>query len=255
MDLGHPRLFRWDELPMEAVTDMLSRKIITGEKVMAGQVWLKQGCVVPQHSHEAEQCTIMFSGALKFIIGGETMVVGPGQMLVIPPWVKHEALAVEDTYEMDVFAPIRWDWLEKTDSYFTQRPTQAADFTNPATAANPARLIRWDEIPAEAVTPLIDRRYESGDRATVAMFRLRRGGIVPTHQHEAEQLTWVRSGRLRFVVGTEHFEVTGDSVLRIPSNVPHSAEAIEDSEATDMFSPRREDWITKNDQYLRGVQR
>ena len=255
MDLDHPRLFRWDELPMEAVTDMLGRKIVTGGKVMAGHIWLKKGCIVPQHSHEAEQYSILFSGALKFIIGGETVVVGPGQMLVIPSWVKHEAVALEDTYEMDVFTPIRRDWLDKTDSYFTQPPTQAPDFANPATAANPARLVRWDEVPVEGMTPLIDRAYVSGDRATVAMFRLRRGGIVPTHKHDAEQLTWVRSGRLRFVVGTQTFEVPGGSVLRIPSNLPHSAEAIDDSEATDMFSPRRDDWIAKSDQYLRETHR
>ncbi len=251
MELGTARVFRWDELSPEAVTDMLSRKIVTGEKVMAGHIWLKKDCVVPQHSHEAEQCSIIFSGALKFIIAGETIVAGPGQILVIPSWVKHEAVALEDTYEMDVFAPIRRDWLEKTDAYFTQKPVQAAEFSNPATAANPARLIRWSDVAVTPMTPHIDRAFVSGERATVAMFQLRRGGVVPIHQHEAEQLTWVRSGRLRFLVGAETFDVSGGSVLRIPSNVPHSAEAVEDSEATDMFSPRREDWAAGSDQYFR----
>lgn len=245
MELGTPQVFRWDEIPMEAVTDMLSRKVVTGEKVMAGHIWLKKGTVVPLHSHEAEQCSLIFSGALKFIIAGETIVAGPGQILVIPPWVKHEAVALEDTFEMDVFSPIRWDWLNKTDSYFSQAPTQAADFANPATAANPARLIPWSTVAVEPISPLIDRAFVSGDRETVAQFRLRRGGVVPTHQHPAEQLTWVRSGHLRLVVAGATFEVPAGSIIRIPSEVPHSAEALEDTEATDMFGPRRDDWVPK----------
>lgn len=251
MDLASPRLFRWDEIPEEKVTESLSRKIVTGERVMAAHIRLKRGCVVPLHSHEAEQLSFTFSGALKFIIEGETIVAGPGQLLMIPSWVKHEAVALEDTYEMDVFSPIRHDWLEGTDSYFTNRPTRAADFINPASGANPAKLIQWSDVPIEKITDLIDRAYVSGDRATLCDFLLRKGAVVPTHHHESEQVTWVRSGFLRLTVGEETFDVSPGSVLRIPSEVPHSAIAIEDSTVIDVFSPRREDWIAKTDHYLR----
>lgn len=251
MDLGTTRLFRWDELPMEAVTDMIARKVITGEKVMAGHIWLKKGCVVPQHQHEAEQYSMVFSGALKFIINGQSIVVGPGQMLVIPSWVPHEAVAIDETYEMDVFSPIRYDWLERSDSYFTNPPTQPAGFDNPATGDNPARLIQWAEVPKEPLTPLIDRSFVSGERATVCNFLLRKGAVVPSHQHESEQLTWIRRGHLRLTVAGQPFEVPAGSVIRIPSHAAHMAEAIEETEATDLFGPRREDWMAGTDQYLR----
>ncbi len=251
MDRTSPRLFRWDEIPDEKVTELLSRKIVTGERVMAAHIRLKKGCVVPLHSHEAEQLSLTFSGSLKFIIDGETIVAGPGQLLMIPSWVPHEAVALEDTYEMDIFSPIRYDWLERTDSYFTNPPTRAADFSNPASGANPATLVEWGTVPVEKLSDLIDRAYVSGDRATLCDFLLRKGAVVPTHHHESEQVSWVRSGHLRLTVGDQTFDVTGGAVLRIPSQIPHSAVAVEDSKVIDIFSPRREDWIAKTDHYLR----
>jgi quercetin dioxygenase-like cupin family protein len=251
LDLATPRLFRWDQTPVEQVTQQLTRQVITGERVMVAHIRLEKGCVVPQHAHEAEQLSFTFSGSLKFVINGETIVVGPGQLLVIPSWVKHEAVALEDTYEMDVFSPIRVDWLERTDSYFSNPPTQAADFSNPASAANPARLVTWSEVPVERLSGLIDRAYVSGERTTFCDFLLREGAVVPAHQHDNEQITWVRSGHLRLTVGGQTFEVTEGSVLRIPSQISHSAEAVAESRVIDLFSPRREDWIAKDDQYLR----
>lgn len=251
MELTSPRLVRWDDLPWESVTDLISRRIITGDKVMAAHIRLTKGSVVPLHSHEAEQLSFTFSGALKFIIAGETIVVGPGQLLVIPPWVKHEAVALEDTLEMDVFSPIRYDWLTKTDSYFKNPPTQPADLSNPATGGNPARLITWADQPVEAISDLIDRTYLSGANATFCDFTLRKGAVVPTHQHDSEQLTWIRSGHLRFTIADETFDVAAGTMITIPSNLPHSAVAIEDCKAFDLFSPRRDDWIAKNDAYLR----
>lgn len=251
MDLGTPALFRWDDLPREAVTPALGRKIITGERVMMAHIWLDQGCVVPEHSHEAEQLSWIFSGALKFIIGGETVVVRAGEMLVIPSWVPHEAVALEPTYEMDVFSPIRRDWLERSDAYFNQPPTRPAGFTNPATGANPAVVRRWSDVPVEPMSPMIDRAFVTGERATVADMRLKRGCVVPAHAHESEQLTWVRSGTLQLDLDGQPFVVPAGSVLRIPSNVSHEARALEACEVVDLFGPRRDDWLQRNDQYLR----
>jgi len=251
LDLISPRLFRWDETPEEQVIERLTRQVITGERVMVALIRLKKGCVVPLHSHEAEQLSCTFSGALKFIIAGETIVAGPGQLLMIPSWVPHEAVALEDTYEMDVFSPIRYDWLERTDAYFNNQPTQKPDFTNPATGANPAKLIQWKDVPVEKITDSIDRTYVSGERITLCDFLLRQGAVVPAHQHESEQVTWVRSGHLRLTVGQETFEVKAGSVLRIPSQFPHSAVAVEESRVYDLFSPRRDDWAAKTDHYLR----
>ncbi|MBI1873552.1 MAG: cupin domain-containing protein [Acidobacteria bacterium] len=112
------RLYRWDEIALEKVTELVSRKIITGEREMLTQIYLKKGCLVPMHSHVSEQMTYILQGALRFQIGGEEITVRVGEVLHIPSWVPHQAEALEDTFELDLFSPIRQDWLDKTDDYF-----------------------------------------------------------------------------------------------------------------------------------------
>jgi quercetin dioxygenase-like cupin family protein len=116
------RLQRWDELALEKVTEMISRKIVTGEREMLAQIYLKKGAVVPMHNHESEQITYVLQGALRFLIDGEHVTVREGEVLVIPSWVEHQAEALDDTFELDLFSPIRQDWLDKTDSYFHDTP-------------------------------------------------------------------------------------------------------------------------------------
>lgn len=112
---------RWDDVPLERVTDMLDRKLITGDRMMLAHVFLKKGCVVPKHQHENEQFTYIIEGALKFYLrddGAEEVVVSAGEVLHIPSNVWHRAEALEDTLDMDIFSPPRADWLNHTDSYF-----------------------------------------------------------------------------------------------------------------------------------------
>jgi quercetin dioxygenase-like cupin family protein len=111
-------LHRWDEIALEKVTEMVSRKLVTGEREMLAQIYLKRGCLVPMHSHESEQMTYILQGALKFLIGGEEITVREGEVLHIPSWIEHQAEALEDTFELDLFSPIRQDWLDHTDDYF-----------------------------------------------------------------------------------------------------------------------------------------
>ena len=96
-------LHRWDELDLEKVTEMISRKIVTGDREMLAQIYLKKGALVPTHSHESEQMTYVLQGALKFLIGGEEITVREGEVLHIPSWVEHQAEALDDTFELDVF--------------------------------------------------------------------------------------------------------------------------------------------------------
>lgn len=115
------RFFRWDDLPKEKVTDMLDRRLITGERVMLAHVYLKKGCIVPKHAHENEQITYILDGALRFWIGedeAEVVEVKAGEVLHIPSNVPHKAEALEDTLDVDIFSPPRQDWLDGTDSYF-----------------------------------------------------------------------------------------------------------------------------------------
>ena len=105
------RLHRWDEIALEKVTEMVSQKIIAGEREMLAQIYLKRGALVPMHSHESEQMTYILQGSLRFLVGGEEIVVGEGEVLHIPAWTPHQAEALEDTFELDVFSPIRREWL------------------------------------------------------------------------------------------------------------------------------------------------
>ena len=105
------RLHRWDEIALEKVTEMLSRKIVAGEREMLVQIYVKRGCLVPMHAHTSEQMIYVLQGALKFVVGGEEITVREGEVLHIPSGVEHQAEALEDTFELDVFTPIREDWL------------------------------------------------------------------------------------------------------------------------------------------------
>ncbi len=112
--------YRWDDMPKEKVTDLLDRRLITGDRMMLAHVYLKKGCVVPKHQHENEQLTYILSGALHFWIGehGEKeVIVRAGEVLHIPSMVWHKAEAIEDTLDVDIFDPPRQDWLNKTDDY------------------------------------------------------------------------------------------------------------------------------------------
>jgi quercetin dioxygenase-like cupin family protein len=111
-------LYRWDELALEKVTEMISRKIVTGTREMIAQIYLKKGALVPMHSHESEQMTYVLQGALRVLIGGEEVTVREGEVLHIPSWVEHQAEALDDTFELDLFSPIRQDWLDTGDPGF-----------------------------------------------------------------------------------------------------------------------------------------
>ncbi len=105
------RLHRWDEIALEKVTEMISRKIVSGERLMSAQVYLKKGALVPKHSHESEQMTYVLQGALKFLIAGEEITVREGEVLHIPSGVEHQSEALDDTFELDLFSPIRSEWM------------------------------------------------------------------------------------------------------------------------------------------------
>jgi quercetin dioxygenase-like cupin family protein len=115
-------------------------------------------------------------------------------------------------------------------------------------------MFRWDEMEKEPVTDGIERRIITGERMMLTHVYLKRGAVVPLHSHDNEQITYILEGALRFWIGSEDAEpiVVGvGEVLHIPSNVPHKAEAIEDTLDVDIFSPPRQDWLDKSDDYLR----
>ena len=120
MDQPTVTQYRWKDIPEEPLSDLLSRKLITGNRMMLAHVYLKKGCVVPRHSHENEQITYILEGGLRFWIGADeakVIDVMAGEVLHIPSGVPHKAEALEDTLDVDIFSPPRQDWLDKTDDY------------------------------------------------------------------------------------------------------------------------------------------
>lgn len=115
--------YTWDQMEAETMSEYIARKIISGDKAMVAQVFLKKGAVVPEHFHESEQITYILSGALEFELEGTKVVVNAGQVLRIPSNVPHRAVALEDTLDLDVFSPIRHDWLTKDDAYLRRGET------------------------------------------------------------------------------------------------------------------------------------
>jgi unsaturated pyranuronate lyase len=116
--------YRWDDLPKEALKPDLARRLISGERMMLAHVYLDKGCVVPKHAHENEQLTYILEGALRFWLGddgSEVIDVKAGEVLHLPSNLPHEAEALENTLDVDVFSPPRQDWLDKSDDYLRQK--------------------------------------------------------------------------------------------------------------------------------------
>ena len=109
---------RWVDIPSEQINESIARRFITGDSVTIGRFELKQGGVVPSHSHANEQLSIVLSGVLRFTIEGVETVVKTGEVMQIPGNAAHEVEVIEDALVVDVFSPVRQDWIDKTDNYF-----------------------------------------------------------------------------------------------------------------------------------------
>ncbi|MGC1782536.1 MAG: cupin domain-containing protein [Acidobacteriaceae bacterium] len=111
--------------------------------------------------------------------------------------------------------------------------------------------VRLADMPVERLNPFIDRQFVHGERGMLARLILRKGCVVPLHSHENEQITYILEGALKFNFPEKEIVVRAGEVLVIPSHLPHSAEALEDTIDLDIFSPPRADWISGTDAYLR----
>ena len=124
----------------------------------------------------------------------------------------------------------------------------------PELPSQPAHL-RWSDVLVEPLNPLLSRQFITGEQAMLARIDLKRGAVVPRHHHPNEQISWITAGALRFTLGEEGEDreiiVRAGEVLVIPGNLPHAAEALEDTVDFDIFAPPRQDWISKDDAYLR----
>jgi quercetin dioxygenase-like cupin family protein len=121
---GSARVHRLEAAPREKLTERLERRFLSGERTTLAQVWLYRGAVVPSHTHESEQLSYIVDGAVRFRLGpdgAEEHLVRAGEVLVIPSRVAHSAEALEDTYDLDFFAPRRDDWIAGDDAYLREK--------------------------------------------------------------------------------------------------------------------------------------
>jgi quercetin dioxygenase-like cupin family protein len=109
---------RWTDVPNEQINETVARRFITGDSVTIGRFELKKGGVVPSHAHANEQISMVMSGVVLFRIDGHETVVKAGEVFQIPANVPHEVEVLEDALAIDVFSPVRQDWIDKTDTYF-----------------------------------------------------------------------------------------------------------------------------------------
>lgn len=114
----------WKSVPLEVLSETFSRKIITGERAMLAQVFVKKGGIIPEHHHESEQLSYVLQGSLKFVVREKEVLVSAGEVLVIPSQVPHRIVALEDSLSLDIFSPIRNDWLAKDDAYLRGRDVE-----------------------------------------------------------------------------------------------------------------------------------
>jgi quercetin dioxygenase-like cupin family protein len=123
-DLERPSYVKWKDIEIEPLSSMIGRQFVVGTNVMVARVLLKKGANVPLHHHHNEQITYILEGALEFLIAGERIVVRAGEVLCIPPNVPHEANALEDTVDLDIFNPPRQDWIDRDDAYLRREATE-----------------------------------------------------------------------------------------------------------------------------------
>jgi quercetin dioxygenase-like cupin family protein len=140
----------------------------------------------------------------------------------------------------------------KTSARKKSKSTTALSGTVKKTTAKAGlQHIPWHTVGLEDLNPLLQRQFVVGQEVMLARVLLKRGCIVPEHSHHNEQLTYILEGALKFWIDGREIVVHAGEVLTIPPNMPHKAEAVEDTVDLDIFNPPRADWINKTDQYLR----
>ena len=118
--MAEAKHIKWNDIEVEAMSSTIGRQLLVGTDIMVARVLLKKGAKVPLHSHHNEQITYILEGALHFHIDNRELTVSAGEVLCIPPHMPHEAVALEDTLDLDIFTPPRQDWLNKEDAYLRQ---------------------------------------------------------------------------------------------------------------------------------------
>ena len=116
------KIHRWEEVEREAMSEGIARRVIHSGRMTTARIYLAAGSVVPRHSHDNEQLSHVLEGRLRFEFDSGTIEAGPGEVVEIPSNAPHRVAALEDSVAMDVFAPVREDWISGDDAYLRNPP-------------------------------------------------------------------------------------------------------------------------------------
>ena len=141
---------------------------------------------------------------------------------------------------------------EKTAAQDGSAQTALKDTVRPPAPQPGLKYLSWDQVELETLSPLLGRQLIVGHEVMLSRILMKKGCIIPLHSHENEQLSFILEGALKFWIDGKEIVVRAGEVLTIPPNMPHKAEALEDTVDLDIFHPPRADWITKTDSYLRS---
>ena len=115
------KLYSWEGIPPEALNENLWRKVIHGSKMTLAQIHFVKDAAVSSHHHENEQFSHVVSGAVRFELEGKEVVLKPGEIIHIPSNVPHRVVALEESIAIEIFSPIRQDWIDGTDDYLRKK--------------------------------------------------------------------------------------------------------------------------------------
>jgi quercetin dioxygenase-like cupin family protein len=109
---------RWRDEPVEQLSPTIGRRMFHTETMTIAWITLAKGALVPRHEHPNEQIATVLEGRLRFLIGDEhELVANTGESVPLAANVPHEVEALEDSVVLDVFSPIREDWIRGDDAY------------------------------------------------------------------------------------------------------------------------------------------
>ncbi len=233
-----PFRFSWEALPLEMLSEWVSRRGVHGRHLTLAQFLMRKGYIVDRHSHPNEQITLVLRGALRLDFEtGESYVLRDGEFIVVPPNLVHWGEVLEETIDFDAFSPPRSDWLIASgETYYTtgNRGGQTAMPVpeSPVRSAPESLLCVhvWDELPTEQLSPGIERRSIEGQKQVFSCLTLEKGATYEGIGIWPERAIWVTRGSVRGMIeGEEPLTLRSGECLLVPENVPIRLEALEEA--------------------------
>ncbi len=106
-------IWNWDTIPAEPIAEGISRQMIYGRALMVCRLTFTPGTVTAAHKHVHEQITFIERGRVRFLLGAEERILGPGDVVLLPSGIWHGATMLdEEVVLIDIFTPIREDFLK-----------------------------------------------------------------------------------------------------------------------------------------------